>query len=179
MDESELIRLERDLLAMLSEPDLDWVRSSVQEGIAAGRPEEVHVRRERQGEEVLPFDVDGDGTYSSGETFNTSASRMSSKGQRLVRNVPLTPTERVILIIEAGSRRRTPGPTIPGDIPASHCGRGIPGSTTSDHPGPRIWQPALQHQTSLAAYASAHVEPNGRFKCRLAPTAQKCQCLVL
>jgi hypothetical protein len=101
MNERELVRLEQELLAMLSGTDLDWVLSSVREGIAAGRPEEVHVRRERQGEEVLPLDLTDEGMYSLEEPSNTDAGRRSSKGQRLVRNVPLRPAERVILIIEA------------------------------------------------------------------------------
>jgi hypothetical protein len=92
MDDDELAELDQGIRALLAESGLDWVRENIEEGVVAGGRKEVLVQHDRANEPEALFGV--------GE-FQYVEPTAGKKGQRMIGNVPLSPTARVKLTIQA------------------------------------------------------------------------------
>lgn len=93
MDAEEIVTLELGMRALLSEFALDWVRTNIEEGIAAGLQLDVLVDRSVRPEAQVALFDEEEAQYR----------RLSpdAKGQRMIGNLRLQPADRARLVIKA------------------------------------------------------------------------------
>lgn len=107
MIDSELDELERGIRALLTEFDLTWVLSDIEEGIKAkGRIEVVVPPRRRKADAELPLDIN---------VRHYAVPTPGYKGPTMVGDVPVDSEDRVDLILDALHRLLVELPSIHED----------------------------------------------------------------
>jgi hypothetical protein len=107
MDNADLELLEQGMRVLLTESGLEWVRASIEEGIAAGAHTEVSIpRRSQRNEPPSLFDEDD---------FRYKEPSPGAGGRQLIGNVRLSQVERVTLITQALRRLIVELPEIHAD----------------------------------------------------------------